>query len=61
MTKAQHKRQILREIADHLAGNDDWADDSMSDADHTRWSAARDELVEEWERRGREPQKGGAP
>lgn len=55
MTRAEHKRQILRDLATILDKDDDlMLDETDPDgADGKRWQSARDELVAEFDRRAR--------
>lgn len=57
--KASHKRQILQDLSTILFGNDDLAPDEVGyeGPDYDRWSAARNELVNEFERRSRRDAK----
>ena len=53
MDRAQHKRNILRDLATILDKDDDLMHDEIDPdgRDGKAWQAARDELVEEFERR----------
>jgi hypothetical protein len=53
VTRAQHKRNILRDLAAILGKDDDLMPNEIDDEsrDGKAWQAARDELVEEFERR----------
>ena len=54
-SREEHKKELLRVIADILDMNDDLADHRMDldGPDYERWDKARKELVTEFERRGR--------
>lgn len=53
MTKAQHKRNLFRDLASIIGKDDDLMPAEFDDdsRDGKSWQAARDELVEEFERR----------
>ena len=55
MTRAEHKRQILRDIATILEKDNDLMPDEIDPdgSDAGRWEAARDELAAEFFRRAR--------
>jgi hypothetical protein len=58
VTRAEHKRALLRDIAAIISKDDDLMPSEIDDEsrDGKAWQAARDELVDEFERRanGRE-------
>lgn len=55
MTRSQHKKDILAVLVSFLSKDDDlMPDDIDPDGDDgRRWRAARDELIEEFDRRAR--------
>lgn len=50
-----HKKRLLQALAVVLAKDDDFRhdEDPLEGLDYDRWSKARDELVVEFERRGK--------
>jgi len=53
MTKPEHKKDILAVLVGILSKDDDLMPDDIAPADGLRWRSARDELVEEFDRRAR--------
>lgn len=55
MTRHQHKKNLLRDIAAIIGKDDDLMPSEFEDdnRDGKSWQAARDELVEEFEKRAR--------
>lgn len=52
-SKDNHKKRLLQALAVVLSKDDDFRrDDNLEGPDYERWNAARNELVEEFERRG---------
>ena len=53
-SKDVHKKRLLQALAVILSKDDDFRhdEDPLEGPDYERWDAARNELVEEFERRG---------
>lgn len=54
-SRDEHKRRLLQALAVILSKDDDLRhdEDSLEGPDYERWDAAHNELVEEFDRRGR--------
>lgn len=56
MTKSEHKRALLRDLAVIIHINDDLCPEEFfgdDDPEYKKWDEARNELVEEFERRAK--------
>lgn len=55
LTKSEHKRDLLRDLAVIISINDDLCPEELNDSgpEYEKWNQARNELVKEFEERSR--------